>query len=199
MDKFLFFLVFLFQANLFAQDTEATLIVNGSTQFEDYGQIVQQGIIKDHDVIKFRISSKGKADIWNETKCKGIFLMLDDIQHEYRYVTIRSNDFHPVLLKVFSEGTVTLYGRVAKKVHSQPNDYGLDRKYVDPDIENVTFYLKRENDEYAGKLWGLFNWKKMTKDYFKDCPELIEKIESKEFTSKNIPEMVDFYNNICGE
>ncbi|AWI26374.1 hypothetical protein [Flavobacterium pallidum] len=191
-------------------EEEAIIEFTDGTQLEGYAIIQHKGWGEQHDMIKFRLTSDGKADLWDETMCTGVFIKHEGIQHEYKYVTMARFDLHPRLLKVFSEGSVMLYGDVTiddrtfsmkpkilektarnGNTRSEKGDYGY--------TEGVTFYLKSERDAYPVKLWSLLSWKKKAKDYFKDCPELIEKIESKEFTSKNIPEMVDFYNNTCGE
>jgi hypothetical protein len=45
---------------------------------------------------------------------------------------------------------------------------------------------------------NFFNtFKTMGKECFKDCPELSEKINSKEFTKESIKEIGDFYNSNC--
>lgn len=46
---------------------------------------------------------------------------------------------------------------------------------------------------------GVFsrNFKKAATEYFQDCPALVTKIESEEFTRKTAAKMVQFYNNQC--
>lgn len=41
------------------------------------------------------------------------------------------------------------------------------------------------------------SFKRAALEYFKDCPSLIEKIKSKEFTRKNVKEIVEYYNAEC--
>jgi hypothetical protein len=63
-------------------------------------------------------------------------------------------------------------------------------------IQN-SYYIKKQNEDKAFEL--SFNFKKKVEKLFGDCKALMEKINKKEFTSKNTLDIVHFYNDYCGE
>ena len=64
------------------------------------------------------------------------------------------------------------------------------------------FYLKRESETGMTHLGSnqLFtkNFIKAASEYFKDCPQLVEKIEAKDYRKKDLRAIVTFYNENCG-
>ena len=63
---------------------------------------------------------------------------------------------------------------------------------------NYIDYFKRKDDDYMVRVTqGIFGLKKKRlAEYFKDCPELVQKIEFKEL--KRPFEIAQFYNNCIG-
>jgi len=63
-------------------------------------------------------------------------------------------------------------------------------------VQTITkeFLLKKD-----GSLLKLGRWKfkKKMKEYFSDCPELTDRIETKIFRFKNTEEIINFYNSSC--
>ena len=43
------------------------------------------------------------------------------------------------------------------------------------------------------------NFKNAASDYFSDCPELVAKIQNKEYKKKHIRDIVNFYNLQCND
>lgn len=69
-------------------------------------------------------------------------------------------------------------------------------------FETLEFYVKKPTEENLTKL-GMYdpiigNLKEKVIHYFSDCPELKEKVLSKDFkVRKDMEAIVDFYNNEC--
>lgn len=65
------------------------------------------------------------------------------------------------------------------------------------------YYVRRENDRHAVSISSdhLFNNSLKQKGpwFFKDCPELVKKIENKDFRKKEIKKVVRFYNDHCAK
>ncbi|WMI69999.1 hypothetical protein [Mangrovimonas sp. YM274] len=62
-----------------------------------------------------------------------------------------------------------------------------------------SYYVGHGNSDQIETLYtrGLpfsKSFKRSMKNYFNDCPELLEKVENEEFTKKNISEILSFYN-----
>lgn len=72
-------------------------------------------------------------------------------------------------------------------------------EYLDQEsgiVETIPLFKRREEDHFIRVTQGLFGLrKKSLRDYFKDCPNLIEKMESGEL--KTPFEIADFYNQNC--
>ncbi|WP_321307361.1 hypothetical protein [Marinifilum fragile] len=118
--------------------------------------------------------------------------MADEIKFKFGFDTIRmvsvpdpvggSHDGYFdyfIFIKIYVDGKIKLYQ------HYSTPMYGNSGK---------VWYLKKE--DHPLKLVVDFSRKKMMK-YFSDCPELVKKIESKEFKSKDIIQVVQFYNSHC--
>lgn len=63
--------------------------------------------------------------------------------------------------------------------------------------ESIALFKRREEDRLIRVTQGIFGLRMNSlRDYFNDCPELIEKLESGEL--KNPGEITLFYNHTCG-
>ena len=64
-----------------------------------------------------------------------------------------------------------------------------------------SYYVRKENETEVTHLgstsWISKNFKKAASNYFKDCPNLVEKLQNKEYKKKDIREIIDFYNEYC--
>lgn len=93
---------------------------------------------------------------------------------------IRISERNGVLMKVLKEGKCDLY------VHQ---------------FQYLHYYVLRSGEKIATPIYLKQiisnNFKKTALEYFKDCENVTDKIKKKEFWKKNIPEMVEYYNNNC--
>ncbi len=69
--------------------------------------------------------------------------------------------------------------------------------------KTTQYFLLKEGEKEAvnfGKKGGLVtkNFKKVVQESLEECPSLVEKVESGEFKRRDIVEMVEFYNENCG-
>lgn len=56
------------------------------------------------------------------------------------------------------------------------------------------FFLKKESENEAIKLFGLFNFKKEAIAYFENCVQIVDKLKDKMYQRENIIDMVYYYN-----
>ncbi len=62
---------------------------------------------------------------------------------------------------------------------------------------NNNYYVAKKNEEIAVSLESGKKFKKTASKYFSDCPDLVAKIQSKEYKKRDIVEIVKFYNENC--
>ncbi|GAA3570410.1 hypothetical protein [Snuella lapsa] len=75
-------------------------------------------------------------------------------------------------------------------------------KYQEITFPRYSYYVgKGKSDEvdhlYTKGLPFAKNFKNAMKDYFQDCPELIEKVKNKEFNNNELWKVLEFYNRKC--
>ncbi|TVZ55251.1 hypothetical protein OD91_0497 [Lutibacter sp. Hel_I_33_5] len=71
-------------------------------------------------------------------------------------------------------------------------------------IERIDYFLNKKTEDKLTLIGskGNFlykNFKKTASKYFGDCPTLVNKIQSKEFKLKHLPEILEFYKNNCNK
>jgi len=76
--------------------------------------------------------------------------------------------------------------------------------YYAIDFERYSYYVGHGTNDQVKHLYtkGLpfaKSFKKSISKYFKDCPELIDKVENKEFSKNEIWKVLEFYNRHCME
>jgi len=183
--------------NLYGQDQEATLFFNDGTSLEGYASI------KDNWIIKFRLTLDDKPDEWKDIMVKGVTFHGFDTEVKYEYQYVKADKSFPLLLVVLEEGNVNLYKTgdyyttVREELHPNDDRFGgyVDRVYKN---NKVKFYIKKPNEDLIIKFNNGFYYKK-AKQYFKDCPSLVEKIENSKFNKSKILEFIYYYNDLCDD
>ncbi|MCV2484927.1 hypothetical protein OD917_08340 [Flavobacterium sp. SH_e] len=190
--KLILQLLFVFFINLgFSQDyREASIIFNDSSSIQGFAEI------KDN-AIYFKVKQEDKADKWSYDFAKGLVFSAYGYSEKYEYVEFEHSK--PKLLQVVEEGNVNLY-RDAKIYFKGGNtNFGANNLPTNTGGSwemSEAFYVKRKTELYVTDIKFSFNLR--AKKYFGDCKKVIEKIDNKKFTKKNIKDMVFFYNEYCG-
>ena len=101
---------------------------------------------------------------------------------EYQYKV--SNGYYKKikLLQLYKKGKITLYREL--KGFADDTNRAL---YI--------FYVGKNNNDIVTSLDVKF--KKTAINFFKDCPELVQKINNKKYLKKNVVEVIEFYNMNC--
>ncbi len=183
--KLLLLLLFL-TSNLLSQDQKAEIIFNDGDILEGYGMIT-----KNHK-IKFRVSLEDKPDTWTSLMVKGITFYGFEMSKTFEYVKTNRKQ-KPVLLEVISFGKATLYQESFNFSSSFFDGNMMNRYHHSKEI----LYVKREDEEVATRLSG--NFKKLIKEYFKDCDVIQEMINTNEFRKYSKEEIIDEYNIYCSD
>lgn len=169
----------------------ATIFFNDSTSVKGFGEI-------NNNTIYFKVRQEDKSEKWGYDIAKGLTFSEYGFSEKYEYVKFEKQS-KPRIMEVVEEGNVTLYrdaklfytGNVNFNAGSPPTNVSTFANM------SVTFYVKRKTEEYATDI--IFSFKTRAKRYFSDCKKIIEKIDNRNFTKKNIADMVFYYNEYCGE
>lgn len=179
-----------FNGFVFGQEKEATI------WFTDDSKVKGLGEIK-NNTIYFRLTKEDKVEKWSYDIAKGLIFSGYGFTEKYEYIFCDKYN-KPTLMEVIDEGMVYLYKDVSTEITPMPN---LNSNGIGLGL-NVSgyksnYFVKRENEEKAKEL--TFSFKSRAIKYFADCEIVINKINKRIFTKNNIPELVAYYNNYCGE
>jgi len=78
----------------------------------------------------------------------------------------------------------------------------LSQAFMGDNFSRISYYIGRKEDDKVEHLFdqGLplsKNFKKAMKEKFDDCPALIDKVDDKTFTKKDVVQVLYFYNTYC--
>lgn len=199
---------FLFMSfTILAQRQEATLYLRNGEVKKGFAKIVAPQKIK----FKAHKSSDKQTYDHKQVSKIDIYNRWDDITTTYTYKLVPSKNSHkskPMLLETLVTGKISLYrmGKSSVSSFGAPGmgmsvgggvtvGFGVSPQYVD-------YYVCRDNVDVVTKLLtlggiSLKKFKEYGAEYFSDCPELVEKIESKYYKKGDIEDVVNFYNNHC--
>ncbi|MBJ2174550.1 hypothetical protein JBL43_09895 [Aureibaculum sp. A20] len=194
MKEILIIIAFLFVMPLAAQKNVAKLYFNDGTEKTGLAKITYK------NEIKFREENGGKKEIYNSDgiKCIEIFNIYEKPRKKtYCYKKINENN--PILLRQVINGKLSLY---VLDTTTHGSMAGPNGSVFMTGNSSSSYYVCKGDDEivtHLGDRGNLFskNFIKAASEYFKDCPELVKKIEDKAYKKRDIEEVVNFYNKDC--
>lgn len=167
--------------------------------------------------IKFKKNKKSKKSIYDYSKIDKIIILETKGFVTYQYKIIKKKNVkkpqYP-LLKILEKGSLSLYSIEQTGTITSPGLSGYDvnmngknvhvasTKGMSTYFSSKSYYISKGNStevfsiNNTNILGGKFI--KSASKYFKDCPELVKKIESKEFRRNDIIGIVQYYNQNCG-
>jgi len=174
-----------------------------------YSQINVIIKFKDNREITDLVKSKGKKLISLKNKNKYNY---DDIS-EIKVINEKTitDHFYIVDTKLYSSSRKKQKG-LAYKVYSKGEielfhirfSLELDKNYNFPKYYNPEFetFIKRKNGRYAYNIGcidgvGCVKIKERLKDFFNDCPNLIQMINENKINEREIIKIIDYYNESC--
>lgn len=197
--KSLLIFLLLFSTQIYAQDQECIIFFKEGDSIEGFGLIR-------NNKIKFKITKDSKVDSWDFENVYKVKILGIDFVQTYEYVKLNSSS-NPKLVELVVDGEVNLY-RMEKAILIASSSVSLNQNptsiptYTRSKEETKDlYYLKRKNNQYAThiNIGILSNWKKTSTSYFSDCEILVKKIKDNKFSSNQIKEIVEYYNDICYE
>lgn len=159
-----------------------------------------------NDKILFKNDEESKKEKYNHKNVSKLVLIKDSISHSFRYKKTLGRRA-PKLLQVIKENDkLSLYAVVTESnfLHSYGLLGALATTLVDANKIDYEYYIVKNNSTKAQffgntKLTSKKRFKEIVRKRLKECLIIIEKVENKEFTVKNIPEIVEYYNNNCAK
>ena len=99
--------------------------------------------------------------------------------------------------KVYSNGEIELFRILFPS--NLKNKFNFKKRAYD---SNTEIFIKRKNKNYTyniGCIDGVGCWKikKRLKDFFSDCPNLIQMIKKNKIDKRDIIKIIDYYNESC--
>ncbi len=150
---------------------------------------------EDHLLIKNRYSDSPEELHYSEIDYVVKKNNLDDVVKfkffkvagKNQYLLLEEEIVGPVSLYILTtEGTNTAFGT------------GMTYNYT-----SVGYYVKKKHNNEVIFLTSSsalnFKFTEIGQAFFRDCPELVQKIEDKDFKKKDVYEVVKFYNTNCAK
>ena len=173
----------------------AIIHLNDGTSVDGIGKL-KTILTTREEVIVFKKDENDNDKTWTSKDVKGITIIDDDEVRDYQYLKVSKYSF-PELYEVIVDGFVILYEKIKISVIRETlEDSNLNSPSV-RSYEKKTYYLKKEQEEFPTKIKD--NYIKSTSEYMKDCDPLVRKIKNHEYDYSMIKELVEYYNDICGE
>lgn len=181
---------------LHAQKTKAVLTFKDGSIKTGLGKIAGKNI-------KFRTRKKAKAVKYPMTSLQQAKIYYQTEVTTYVSVKVKGREA-PSVLEQVATGKVDLYLKLTQGYNPSyvNNGFGTNGNFMGGYIYSINdFYVKKEGETEAFHLGSnqLFtkNFKKAASDFFKDCPELVKKIQDRSLKKRDLIEIVEFYNNQC--
>ena len=201
MNKLVLIIVFLVVMPIAAQKEKAILHFNDGTSLTGMAKIITSGVR-----IKFRKDKKSKYKVYTSEEIESIEMYEKEpgsfntnITYAHYYFKKTKSYVLPRLMKLVEEGNVKLY--LDYRAYLTSLSRGANN--MGPAKSSITsYYVSKDADDlvtHLGDRGNLFskNFIKAASEYFEDCPELVKKIEDKEYKKRDIEEVVNYYNKDC--
>ncbi|MGY8939071.1 MAG: hypothetical protein ACKVK4_03750 [Flavobacteriales bacterium] len=193
--------LFFVSYNIEAQKAKAILTFNDGTKLEGLGKL------KGSERVKFRKDKNTKAKKYHFKDLESVKIYSGDAKTSYVYLLEKEKKRYKVLEEVVI-GDISLYKIVRHGTHAPMGvgfggvggvggmGMGMGASFT---IKN--YYLRKKHEKEVTQISSthLFskNFKKAATTYFEDCPDLVEKIATKEYRKRDIRAVIEFYNSKC--
>jgi CRISPR/Cas system-associated endonuclease/helicase Cas3 len=192
--------LFFVSYNIEAQKAKAILTFNDGTKLEGLGKL------KGASFVKFRKDKNTKAKKYHFKDLERVEIYSGDAKTTYVYLLEKEKNKYKVLEEVVI-GDISLYKIVRHGTHAPMGvgfggvggmgmGMGMGAGFT---IKN--YYLRKKHEKEVTHISSthLFskNFKKAATSYFEDCPDLVEKIATKEYRKRDIRAVIEFYNAKC--
>ncbi|MDX6748121.1 hypothetical protein SHK09_15090 [Polaribacter sp. PL03] len=153
--------------------------------------------INTQEEIIFKKKEKDEKIVYNYKTVSKVILEIDGDEIEYIYKIIIGRRINGIMLLepygVFGKDKLNLFVDISSGSYNMNGFQGNTTK---------TTYFIGENNNTGVTHLGIGNtyskkFKKIAKDYFKSCPDLLEKINNKYFRRYGIRSIMEYYDQNC--
>ena len=182
---------------LHAQKSKAVLTFKDGTVKNGLGKLISR------NRVKFRSHKKAKPIKYHFKNLETVKMIQKEDSLTYVYIRV-NNKKKPRVLEVKVAGILSLYE--LSQTHYSAGHFGgpggFGGGFVPVYAYNINnFYVRKAGQKEATHLGSnqLFtkNFKKAASTYFKDCPSLVQKIQSRTFKKRDLEKIVNYYNRNC--
>lgn len=196
---FLFAVFLLIFSSIAAQDSIFISFRDGST-VNGYGRI------KINDRILIRRSKDADKEIYDYKTVKRLRVNHGGTTKDYEFKILKGGSRSSgavKLLHIIKEGGVNLYQEQHGGVNYQGMGFSNPAGFAATTYSSSTYYLSKSDSDLVvnlrvGNTYSR-RFKRIAKEYFGDCEELLNKIYLKHFKRYDVESVVKYYNEICDE
>ncbi|MFD2585821.1 hypothetical protein ACFSQJ_02695 [Croceitalea marina] len=177
-----------------AQNRPAEVFLKNGTVLKGLGKLTAS------NQVRFRTSRKSEKQLFSFADVDTLKVFYDNEPTVYVCVKVKDRKETMVLEVSQSGKNVVLYTLESQGYMVSPMGAGgmpMGGSFYS--ISNS--YVRKTDEEEAAHLGSnqLFtkNFKKAAANYFNDCPQLVQKITSKELKKRDLGEIIKFYNESC--
>ncbi len=183
----------------FSQKTRAELIFKDGTILEGIAEPLN------NNYIKYRKERKAKKEYFTFEEVDTLKMYYDFVPKIYVLVKIKDHPL-PKILELARAGKNVVYYRDILQGNIAPMAFssmgGGGSMISGGGFYNIKHSYVRKTDEeeaehLASSNWISKNFKNSASNFFSDCPELVQKIENREFKKRDLKEIIEFYNTKC--
>jgi hypothetical protein len=152
--------------------------------------------------INYKISEDGEKQSYKSPLLKSIIIYGEGENYQFDWGTYlellsfgKIKESKPHWLIVLIKGPATLY-TVGQKIQFKKD------RMVYSNTSSIPYYAQRDGEKYASSI-GFYmpatagldaDFRTQSAKYFNDYPELVKRIEAKEFVLKDVVQVVEIYN-----
>ncbi|TDS18600.1 hypothetical protein DFQ03_0306 [Maribacter caenipelagi] len=181
-----------------AQSDTATLYFKNGNKLQGLAKLVNG------DQVKFKKFKGDKSQKYHFENLEQV--VINDRVEPTTYIYLETSDGYFNVVRELEIGAVNLYV-LEQTGYSAPMFVGgtngqmnmMHGNYYDIKNLYVTKGVKGEVTHLGSNQLFSKNFKNAASDYFSDCPELVAKIQNKEYKKKHIRDIVNFYNLQCND
>lgn len=194
----IFVIILLTVGHSFGQKTRAELIFKDGTTLKGFGEPTNV------NTIRFKKERKAKKQFFSFEEVDTVKVYHDFEPTIYVLVNIQDKSNSKVL-EMARAGKNVVYFRDISQGYTAPMATPIAGGTImmsGGGFYNTKYsYVRKTNEEKAVFLgssnWMSKNFKNAASNFFSDCPELVEKIETKKFKKRDLKEIIEFYNTDC--